>query len=478
MLSFKKQKVENISEFLPFIQHIDYKLGSYSMGWKILWTRKFNFFYTVANNCYIQYVEMNKQPYFYYPISLSNNENEEKESLKLIGGYCTQNKLKLSFIDIPKHKLINILSIYYYHNTIHQDRKWMNYSYNAKEFLELTGKKYSKQRNRIRAFLKQNIKYEFLKIDRNNIEETKKFIDNWWRKYPKEKNSDFSDYAAKFESSILDYYFEFNLIGAIMKINDEIVAACIGEKCGNTLYNHVEKINHKIIGLDSFFVNLFAKTFVTNDIKFINREDDVGDKGLRRSKLQYEPEELVCGYTINVHNEFFYVTKAKTIKINQEIKLADITSKDKNYFELCSDDDLNKYYGYDYHKYFDEKIYKKPIDLEWFLQSRKKDLLHKNEISWGIFVNNELVGEVNLFDINYNHEAWLGFRTLKRFQNKGYTSQCAKVIIDYALYTLGLNKVLSKCYKQNIPSKNMLLKIGMQSRGEDENFYYFDVSSK
>ena len=149
-----------------------------------------------------------------------------------------------------------------------------------------------------------------------------------------------------------------------MKINGEIVAACIGEKCGNTLYNHVEKINHEIIGLGSFFTNLFAKTFVTDGIKFINREDDVGDKGLRKSKLQYEPEELVCGYTINVHNEFFYVSKPKTIKVNKEIKLADITSKDKNYFELCSDDDLNKYYGYDYHKYFDENVYKKPVDLQ------------------------------------------------------------------------------------------------------------------
>lgn len=158
--------------------------------------------------------------------------------------------------------------------------------------------------------------------------------------------------------------------------------------------------------------------------------------------------------------------------------MSDITSKDQNYFELCSDDDLNKYYGYDYHKYFDEKVYKKPIDLEWFLKERKKDLLHKNEISWGIFVNNELVGEINLFDINYNHEAWLGYRTLKRFQNKGYTSQSAKVIIDYALYTLGLNKVLSKCYKQNTPSMNMLKKIGMNFRKEDEIFYYFDITSK
>ena len=117
--------------------------------------------------------------YFYYPISLTNNDNEEKEALKLIGEYCTQNKIKLNFTDIPKHKLPTILSIFYYHNTIHQDRKWMNYSYNAKEFVELTGSKYSKQRNRVRAFLKQNIKYEFLIIDKSNIDETKKFIDNW-----------------------------------------------------------------------------------------------------------------------------------------------------------------------------------------------------------------------------------------------------------------------------------------------------------
>jgi hypothetical protein len=149
-----------------------------------------------------------------------------------------------------------------------------------------------------------------------------------------------------------------------MKINGEIVAACIAEKCGNTLFNHVEKTNHKIIGLSTFFANLFAKTFVTEGIKFVNREDDVGDKGLRRSKLQYVPEELVCGYEVEVHNEFYYISKPKTIKISDEIKLADITSKDTNYFELCSDDELNKYYGYDYRKYFDEKAYKKPVDLE------------------------------------------------------------------------------------------------------------------
>ena len=32
MLSFEKQKINNISKFFPFVQNIDYKLGSYSIG--------------------------------------------------------------------------------------------------------------------------------------------------------------------------------------------------------------------------------------------------------------------------------------------------------------------------------------------------------------------------------------------------------------------------------------------------------------
>ena len=84
------------------------------------------------------------------------------------------------------------------------------------------------------------------------------------------------------------------------------------------------------------------------------------------------------------------------------------------------------------------------------------------EVSWGIFANNKLVGEINLFDINYNHEGWIGFRTLETEQRKGYTSKSVEKLISYALYELGLDKIYSKCFKQNIASANLLKKVGMK----------------
>lgn len=478
MLKFKKEQTNELNNLLSYLKKCDFKFGAYTIGWKIIWSNYSNISYDIINNHYVQYLDADNQKYFFYPLSLNNDDNEEKRILKIIANYCYQNKIKLNFTCIPKHKIANIISLFYTNCKISQDRKWMNYSYDANDFINLNGSNYAKQRNNIRKFAKQNLEYEFQPINKNNIDEAKQYIIDWWKKYELKKIDEFAKYAIIHEPLILDYFFKYGLVGAILKINKKIVALCVGEKCGNTLFNHVEKINHKIKGLDCFFSNLFAKYFVTDNIKYINREDDAGNKGLRKSKLQYHPEELVAGYTINVNTELYQIKKPTTIKVDNELVLKDITKNDVAYFDLCTNDELNKYYGYDYHKDFDKNVNGKQVTLDWFLKSRQNDIDNHMEVSWGIFANNKLVGEINLFDINYNHEGWIGFRTLETEQRKGYTSKSVEKLISYALYELGLDKIYSKCFKQNIASANLLKKVGMKLIKEDNKFYYFEISSK
>lgn len=478
MLKFKKEEADDIIKLLPYLNEYNFKLGVYTAGWKIIWFAFPNVSFTIDNDCYIQYVTYDNQKYFYYPLSLNHDEKQEIKALKAIANYCYENKIKLNFIYVPKNKVQIIISLFYANCQISQDRKWMNYSYNIDDFIQLKGNNFAKQRNNIRKFTKLDLEYEFQPIDKNNINEAKQYIVDWWKSYDVNKLDRFSKYAIDREPLILDHYFQYGFVGAILKINKKIVALCVAEKAGNTLFNHVEKIDHSIKGLDCFFTNLFANYYKADEIKYINREDDVGIKGLRKSKLQYHPEELVSGFVINVNNEFYEISKPETLKINEHLVLKDITKNDTAYYDLCADDELNKYYGYNYHEFFDKESNGRVVTLDWFLQSRQIDLDEHVEISWGIFVDSKLIGEVSLFDVNYSHEAWIGFRTLKNEQRKGYTSKSVAKIISYGLYELGFDTLYSKCYKENIASFSLLKKVGMRLYKEDEKFYYFKISSK
>lgn len=67
------------------------------------------------------------------------------------------------------------------------------------------------------------------------------------------------------------------------------------------LYVHIEKADTSYQGSYQMVTNLFLKEFATDDsIKFVNREDDCGDEGLRRSKLSYHPVSLPAKNCITV----------------------------------------------------------------------------------------------------------------------------------------------------------------------------------
>jgi hypothetical protein len=43
-----------------------------------------------------------------------------------------------------------------------------------------------------------------------------------------------------------------------------------------------------------------AEKYCVGNIKYVNREDDAGDEGLRRSKLAYRPAYIAEKYTVIV----------------------------------------------------------------------------------------------------------------------------------------------------------------------------------
>ena len=72
---------------------------------------------------------------------------------------------------------------------------------------------------------------------------------------------------------------------------DGIVAFTLGEVIGDTLYVHIEKMNHLVNGAGETVNKLFAELMTGHhpEVRYINREEDVGDPGLRHAKESYHP---------------------------------------------------------------------------------------------------------------------------------------------------------------------------------------------
>ena len=98
---------------------------------------------------------------------------------------------------------------------------------------------------------------------------------------------------------MLENYKKYNMLGGVLRVNGKIIGYSIGEIIGDTLFDHIEKADISYHGAYQMLTNSFLKEFAADEsVKYVNREEDCGDEGLRKSKLSYHPVELIEKNTI------------------------------------------------------------------------------------------------------------------------------------------------------------------------------------
>ena len=88
--------------------------------------------------------------------------------------------------------------------------------------------------------------------------------------------------------------------GGLLRVQGRVVAFTVGDLQGDTLHIHIEKADREVPGAYEMINKAFAADMTTRhpQLRFINREDDAGDPGLRQAKLSYHPLELLKKYNV------------------------------------------------------------------------------------------------------------------------------------------------------------------------------------
>ena len=493
---------ENAALLRGFAKKTPYLHSSCSVGQILMWKSVFRPSYAVINGCVVFRFFEGKTPVCSFPFGVEAGA-DVREALKSLASYAEKECEKLSFFAVPEEKLHEFCDTFPAFS-VKRDRRESDYLYEREALAAFSGKKYAGQRNHIRRFLSVHPGAVFRPYRESDRAAVQVFFD----RLEKEQSPMEGEKALEFRLS-KDWFFS-DLCGDLRFIAEdggEVLGISSGECYGETAAVHIEKGLSEAEGVYPFLCQGFAKSV---SVRYINREDDAGARGLRISKLQYEPERIVDAVRVTVSTgaegaadvlsrsdwrgadfeeraakidttcafERFrnqsgsgnakYILSGNTADLacgKAEIRL--LQSSDAAALDLLStDDEINRLFGYDYRE--DDPS---PAPGA-FYRKAKAALFSGTELRFALLLNGEFAGEAALDTFDFFGGCNLSFRLFHAFRGKGLASFAAAKLVDLALYGLGLKSVSAYSFKENEGSVKVLSK-RLKRVGEDERYVFF-----
>jgi len=167
-----------------------------------------------------------------------------------------------------------------------------DYLYAVDELIELKGNRYHKKKNLVNQFRK---KYDFIykPMGMEMIDRAMAMQEDWctWRDC---ESSDALASENRAISRVLSSWEKLpGLLGGAIVVDREMAAYTVAESLSeDTLLIHFEKGNPDYKGVYQAINQMFLEHSGRN-FKILNREQDLGDDGLRKAKLSYHPVDFV-----------------------------------------------------------------------------------------------------------------------------------------------------------------------------------------
>ncbi|MGC8819145.1 MAG: DUF2156 domain-containing protein [Athalassotoga sp.] len=226
-------------------------------------------------------------PYFLEPVG-----KLEINDLKNLSLWISSNNSEIIFDRVAK-KFTSSLNDDF---KIIPSRDQFDYVYKAEDLINLAGRKYHSKRNHLSNFFKM-YDYKYIPMTGKDAMSAVELAKKWCEDKRCDEDMNLLDEFTATKLA-LENFDQLELNGAMILIDGEIQAFTLGEMLNEkTLVIHIEKANKSYEGIYVAINNLFCKNNLSPGM-FVNREQDLGDEGLRKAKLSYFPDHFVEKFSV------------------------------------------------------------------------------------------------------------------------------------------------------------------------------------
>ncbi len=303
MLEFKKLTIENFSEIEIFFEYELEKqkrhrvrMSDRTPGAIYFWFREYDVEYAIAGDSVIFYSRTGKdQKSYYYPIG-----KHKKSAIKMLAEHIKESGGCASIAAVGEGSLSKITREMFV-GEAYASRDTADYIYNKAEFENPAGRKHHKRKNLINRFMADYPDAHFVPFTEENLCQVREYYLDYAQRNPESSSVDDMEFRAindLFDNFTFKYYS-----GGMLVANDKILGFTIGQIYGDTVYVHIEKAEKDMAGSYQTLNRAYLLSIEDPDVKYVNREEDMGLPGLRRSKMSYCPAWLEYKYMLRVSAE-------------------------------------------------------------------------------------------------------------------------------------------------------------------------------
>ena len=287
---FKRPQLEDKEVISHYFKHHTSRSCERTFVNVFLWARFYNVTFAIIEDTLVFKSEDENSFAFAYPAGEPENV---KKALDTLYQYSQERGVPFRLYNVTPDHFEQIEAWYPGRFQIEYNEDLADYVYESEKLCTLAGKKLHGKRNHINKFKSlYEGRWSYETMSGDNVEECFQMALKWRNQNgcddDPEKNSEMC-----VTLNSLRLFRELELTGGILRVDGQIVAFTIGEPvCSDTFVVHIEKAFPDVQGAYTMINQQFVE-HECMDYRYVNREEDTGDEGLRKAKRSYRPVFMV-----------------------------------------------------------------------------------------------------------------------------------------------------------------------------------------
>ena len=299
MIEFRKLTHEDRQKFMEYLPYCQGKGCEYSFANLCMWGRQRVAFLDGFLVLFSQFDSLSVYP---FPLG----QGDIKHVLDAIIHDAQTRGIPCRLSSMTEAECNIVESLYPGQFRFHTDRDTFDYVYNIEDLATLRGKRFQSKRNFANRFRIQHPDCQALPLNETTVEAAKELVAKWLES--KQEADPMLD--TSLEQIALNRAFsrreELGLEGLVLMENGQALAMTMGSFLSPDTFDiHFEKALDGVDGAYAAINQSFAQYLQEKypQIRYLDREDDLGIEGLRKAKLSYHPDHLVTKYWARLWEE-------------------------------------------------------------------------------------------------------------------------------------------------------------------------------